>query len=94
MKTTPQQLLFRYPPLRFGPIPDRRLFRILHCTLTLNELPDDITRQEKESILYHLVEPYIDNDGSYSYYLTEFGEALMCEFLFRNYDLPPLLKAA
>ncbi len=94
MKTISPQTKSRYPVLRFGSIPDRRLFQILHCVLTLNELPEDITKNEKASILYQLIEPYIDSDGSYSYYLTEFGEGFMCEFLFRNYDVPPLLMAA
>jgi hypothetical protein len=92
MKTTTLNIKNSYPLLRFGPIEDRRLFRILHCVLTLNELPDDITQQEKDSILYHLIEPYIDNDGSYSYYLTDFGEAFMCEFLFRKYDHTPCFQ--
>ena len=94
MKTMTRPIHNRYPLLRFGPIADRRLFRILQSVLTLNELPGDITPAEKGAILYHLIEPYIENDGSHSYSLTEFGDAFMCEFLFRNYDLPLLLKAA
>ena len=86
MKTATLAKRSRYPLLRFGTISDRRLFGILHRVLTLNELPDDITGEEKQSLQYHLIEPYIDADGSYSYYLTDYGEAFMCEFLFRNYD--------
>jgi len=73
MKTTAPDIRSNYPCLNFGSIPERRLFGILHRVLTMNELPEDITSQEKGCLQYQLIEPYIDADGSYSYYLTDFG---------------------
>lgn len=67
-------------------ISDHRLLKILHTVQTKNELPDDITLEEKESLKGRFVEPYIDGDGSYSYHLTEFGIDFMVNFLFEQYE--------
>lgn len=85
MKNT-RHALNRYPLLRYGDLPGKRLFRILHCVLTLNELPEDMTHTERDAVLHQLIETYIEEDGSHSYRLTDYGDAFMCEFLFRNYD--------
>lgn len=67
-------------------ISDHRLLRILHIVQTENELPEDITPEEKEYLRGRFVEPYIDEDGSYSYHLTESGSDFIIDFLFRQYE--------
>lgn len=68
--------------LSYGNITPHRLQHILEYVLKWKYLPDDMTHDEKVSLLYELINPTDSENGEEIYRLTEDGEKVLCYFMF------------